>query len=39
VTIDDDPGADIGAAGKIGHRFYFRPEEVAPLAASERSPA
>ena len=31
VTIDDDPGADIGAAGKIGHRFFFRPEEVEPL--------
>jgi len=30
VTIDDDPGADIGAAGKIGHRFYFKPEEVEP---------
>lgn len=31
VTIDDDPGADIGAAGKIGHRFFFRPDEVEPV--------
>jgi hypothetical protein len=30
VTIDDDPGADIGAAGKIAHRFFFKPEEVEP---------
>lgn len=28
VTVDDDPGRDLGAAGKPGHRFYFRPEEV-----------
>jgi hypothetical protein len=33
VTVDDDPGADIGAAGKIAHRFYFRPDEVQPLPA------
>jgi len=39
VTIDDDPGADIGAAGKIGHRFYFRPDEIEPISrtASEAS--
>lgn len=28
VTVDDDPGKDLGAEGKPGHRFYFRPEEV-----------
>ena len=33
VTIDDDPGADIGKAGKIAHRFFFRPDEVEPLCA------
>jgi hypothetical protein len=33
VTIDDDPGADIGRAGKIAHRFFFRPDEVEPLTA------
>ena len=35
VTIDDDPGADIGTAGKpVGHRFFFRPDEVEPIAAT-----
>jgi len=37
VTVDDDPGADIGAAGKIGHRFFFRPEEVEPLITDKES--
>ncbi len=31
VTVDDDPGRDLGATGKPGHRFFFRPEEVEPL--------
>jgi hypothetical protein len=31
VTVDDDPGRDLGASGKPGHRFFFRPEEVEPL--------
>jgi len=32
VTIDDDPGADLGEQGMIGHRFFFRADEVEPLA-------
>jgi hypothetical protein len=28
VTIDDDPGADLGACGMPGHRFYFSPDEL-----------
>lgn len=28
VTIDDDPGRDLGAQGKPGHRFFFGLEEV-----------
>ena len=28
VTIDDEPGSDLGASGKPGHRFFFSPEEV-----------
>jgi hydrogenase maturation protease len=28
VTINDDPGQDLGAAGMPGHRFFFRPHEV-----------
>ena len=35
VTVDDDPGRDLGAQGKPGHRFFYRPEEVEPLEAPE----
>jgi hypothetical protein len=28
VTIDDDPGRDLGMDGKPGHRFFFSPDEV-----------
>lgn len=28
VTIDDDPGRDLGDRGQPGHRFFFRPDEV-----------
>ncbi|MGW7356870.1 hydrogenase maturation protease [Streptomyces sp. NPDC054802] len=31
VLVHDDPGRDLGASGKIGHRFFFTPEEVEPL--------
>jgi hypothetical protein len=31
VTVDDDPGRDMGALRQPGHRFFFRPEEVEPL--------
>jgi len=31
VVLDDDPGQDLGVAGKPGHRFYFRPDEVEVL--------
>jgi hydrogenase maturation protease len=31
LTIDEDPGRDLGMEGKPGHRFFFRPEEVEPL--------
>jgi hydrogenase maturation protease len=29
VTVEDDPGRDLG---RPGHRFFFAPEEVEPLA-------
>lgn len=35
VTVDDDPGQDLGLEGKPGHRFFFRPEEVEPLEGDE----
>ncbi len=28
VTLDDDPGQDLGREGKPGHRFFFRREEL-----------
>lgn len=31
VTVEDDPGSDLGRAGFPGHRFFFRPEEVERL--------
>jgi hydrogenase maturation protease len=31
VTLVDDPGADLGAAGFPGHRFFFSPQELQPL--------
>jgi hypothetical protein len=31
VTLEDDPGRDLGADRILGHRFFFAPEEVIPL--------
>ena len=31
VTVDDDPGKDLGEARKPAHRFFFRTDEVEPL--------
>jgi hypothetical protein len=28
VAMDDDPGRDLGIAGKPGHRFFFRRDEL-----------
>ena len=32
VIIEDDPGRDLGMLRQPGHRFFFSPEEVEPLA-------
>jgi hypothetical protein len=32
VLVDDDPGKDLGMLRQPGHRFFFTPEEVEPLA-------
>ena len=32
VTLEDDPGRDLGDAHILGHRFFFSPDEVVPLA-------
>jgi hypothetical protein len=31
VTIDEDPGRDLGAEGRPGHRFFFAADEVEPV--------
>ena len=31
VTLEDDPGGDLGGDRILGHRFFFSPEEVVPL--------
>lgn len=31
VTVDDDPGRDLGERRQPGHRFFFGPDEVEPL--------
>ncbi len=35
VTIEDDPGRDLGEARMIGHRFYFSTDEVEPLGSED----
>jgi len=39
VTVDDDPGRDLGTDKQVGHRFFFRVDEVEPIPSSgwERS--
>jgi hypothetical protein len=32
VVLEDDPGRDLGMLRQPGHRFFFSPEEVEPLA-------
>jgi hydrogenase maturation protease len=36
VVVDEDPGRDIGLMRQPGHRFFFAPTEVEPLAAAEQ---
>ena len=31
VTVEDDPGRDLGDMRQPGHRFFFSPDEVEPL--------
>jgi hydrogenase maturation protease len=37
VTLEDDPGRELGRAQQIGHRFFFAPAELEPLG--EAGPA
>lgn len=34
VTLEDDPGRDLGDARVLGHRFFFGLDEVEPLAGA-----
>jgi hypothetical protein len=36
VVVDDDPGRDMGMLRQPGHRFFFTPEEIEPLALDEQ---
>lgn len=38
VTVEDDPGRDLGERRLPGHRFFFSPDEVEPLVG-EPAPA
>lgn len=31
LTVDDDPGQELGADRQPGHRFFYGPDEVEPL--------
>jgi hypothetical protein len=33
VVLEEDPGRDLGEMRQAGHRFFFSPEEVEPLAS------
>jgi hydrogenase maturation protease len=35
VTVEDDPGRDLGERRQPGHRFFFSPGEVEPLGAGD----
>ena len=39
VTVEDDPGRDLGERRQPGHRFFFKPEEVEPLGPAAASGA
>jgi hypothetical protein len=34
VILEDDPGRDLGMLRQPGHRFFFSPDEVEPMALS-----
>lgn len=36
VVVEDDPGRDMGELRQPGHRFFFSPEEIEPLAGQEQ---
>jgi hypothetical protein len=39
VVLEDDPGRDLGMLRQPGHRFFFAPEEIEPLALTHATDA
>ena len=37
VVLEDDPGRDLGMMRQPGHRFFFSPEELEPVAPGKVS--
>jgi hydrogenase maturation protease len=38
VTVDDDPGRELGRRRMPGHRFFYSPDDVEPLAEPAAQP-
>jgi hydrogenase maturation protease len=38
VVLEDDPGRGLGESRQIGHRFFFRLDEVTPLEEAQLGP-
>ena len=38
VVLEDDPGRDLGHLRQPGHRFFFLPSEVEPIAVDNEIP-
>jgi hydrogenase maturation protease len=38
VTLDDDPGRDLGEARFLGHRFFFSLDEIEPIGGAPDAP-
>lgn len=38
VVLEDDPGRDLGMLRQPGHRFFFSPQEIEPIALSSEAP-
>ncbi len=39
VVVEDDPGRDLGLMRQPGHRFFFSPQEVEPVALDDEARA
>lgn len=39
ITVEDDPGRDLGERRQPGHRFFFSPEEVEPIEDAPAPPS